>query len=273
MDQITIQNLEIFANHGVFPEENVLGQKFVLSAVLHTDTRRAGKTDTLEYSIHYGEVSHFIKAFVESHTCKLLESVAEQLAEELLLAFPLLEKVDLEIKKPWAPIGLPLETVSVKISRGWHTAYIALGSNMGDKKQYLDQAVHALAEHRCCQVAEVADYIETAPYGGVEQDTFLNGVLRLRTLLPPQELLELLHEIEQSAGRERIIHWGPRTLDLDILFYDQMITDTMTLHIPHIDMQHRDFVLKPLDQIAPYLRHPVLNRTIHELYLELQKNL
>ena len=269
MDQITIQNLEVFAKHGVFPEENILGQKFVLSAVLYTNTRKAGKTDTLENSIHYGEVSHFIKNFVEGHTFKLLESVVEHLAEELLLAFPLLEQIELEIKKPWAPIGLPLDTVSVKIKRGWHTAYLALGSNMGDKEAYLDGAVRALSDHRFCEVKEVADYIVTEPYGGVEQDCFLNSALCLRTLLPPDELLDLAHEIEQAAGRERLIHWGPRTLDVDILFYDDLIVDTPVLHIPHIDLHRRDFVLKPLNQIAPYLRHPILQKTIGELYQEL----
>ena len=80
MDKISIKNLEVFANHGVFPEENVLGQKFVITAVMHTDTRNAGRTDNLEQSIHYGELSHFIKKHVESHTFMLIERVAETLA-------------------------------------------------------------------------------------------------------------------------------------------------------------------------------------------------
>ena len=134
MDQIQIKNLEVFAKHGVFPEENVLGQKFVISAVLYTATREAGKTDDLTKSIHYGEISHWIKRFLEEHTYQLLETAAERLAEELLLQTERLERVRLQLQKPWAPIGLHLETVSVEIERGWHTAYIALGSNMGDKK-------------------------------------------------------------------------------------------------------------------------------------------
>ena len=80
-----------------------------------------------------------------------------------------------------------------------------------------------------------------------------------------QELLEKLHEIEQHANRERIIHWGPRTLDLDIIFYDKLVYEDENLIIPHIDMQNRDFVLAPMNQIAPYLRHPVLNQTISQL--------
>lgn len=265
MDKITIHRLEIFAKHGVYPEENVLGQKFVISAVLHTSTRKAGITDDLEYSVNYGEVSHFIQRFVTEHTWKQLESVAEQLAQALLLEYPLVEQVDLEIRKPWAPVGLPLDTVSVAITRGWHTAYIALGSNMGDKKGYLDMAVKRLDERKDCQVKKVSDYLVTAPYGGMEQDDFLNGALELRTMLDPEELLEALHQIEQEANRVREIHWGPRTLDLDILLYDDLVLDTPDLHIPHIELHLRDFVLIPMAQIAPWKRHPLLGKTVEEL--------
>lgn len=268
MDKIRIKNLEIFANHGVFPEENTLGQKFIISAVLYTDTRKAGKSDELTESIHYGEVSHFIKNFVQGHTWKLLESVVENLAEALLLEYPLLKQVDLEIQKPWAPIGLPLETASVEISRAWHTAYIALGSNMGDKKGYLDQAVQMLASQPDCQVKCVSDYIVTKPYGGVEQDDFLNGALELRTLLEPEELLQRLHDIEQAANRERKIHWGPRTLDLDILLYDDSVVDTPDLQIPHAEMHMRDFVLIPLEQIASWVRHPLNRKTVRQMLKE-----
>lgn len=269
MDKIEIKELEIFANHGVFPEENVLGQKFVISATLYTSTRTAGLTDDLTASIHYGEVSQMITKFVQEHTYKLLETVVENLARMLLLTLPSLQKVTLKIEKPWAPVGLPLKTVSVEITREWHTAYIALGSNLGDKQKYLDDAVQGLADTEDCIVEQVSDYLVTEPYGGVEQDVFLNGALKLRTLLTPEELLDRLHELEQAAHRERIVHWGPRTLDLDILLYDQMIIDTPVLHVPHIDMENRDFVLIPLTELAPYYRHPVLNKTISQLLKEL----
>lgn len=265
MDKITIQNLEVFAKHGVFPEENVLGQKFVISAVLYTSTRKAGITDELAYSVNYGEVSHFIKNYVESHTWKLLESVVEHLAEEILLHFPLLNQVDLEIKKPWAPIGLPLDTVSIEISRKWHTVYIALGSNIGDTRGFLDFAVHMLEKRSDCQVQKVSDYLVTKPYGGVEQDDFLNGALELKTMLNPEELLDALHEIEKAAHRERKTHWGPRTLDLDILLYDDLVFDTKDLHIPHVEMHLRDFVLIPMAQIAPWKRHPLTGKTMEEM--------
>lgn len=265
MDKIRIKNLEVFANHGVFPEENKLGQKFLVSAELYTDTRNAGRSDNLEDSIHYGEVCHQIRDFLQQHTYKLLERAAEQLCEELLLSVPRLERLRLEIKKPWAPIGLSLETVSVEIQRGWHRAYIALGSNMGDKKGYLNQAVSQLDAAEGCAVEKVSDFLVTAPYGNVEQDDFLNGCLLLRTLLSPRELLALLHEIEQKANRKREVRWGPRTLDLDILLYDDQIVDSEDLRVPHIEMHKRDFVLKPLAQIAPYARHPIMGKTAAQL--------
>lgn len=264
-DEIRIQNLEVFANHGVFQEETNLGQKFLFSLTMYTDTRKAGKSDCLEESIHYGEVSQFITEYTKTHTRKLIEAAAEDLATALLLHYPLLKGVTLELEKPWAPVGLPLETVSVKISRFWHRSYIALGSNLGDKKAYLDQAVKALHEHPQCRVQKVSSYLVTEPYGGVEQDDFLNACLALDTLLSPQELLDLLHEIEQAAHRERLIHWGPRTLDLDILLYDNEVLETEDLIIPHIEMHKRNFVLKPLAEIASYKRHPILGKTVGEL--------
>lgn len=267
-DKIQIKNLEVFANHGVFPEETRLGQKFLISLVMYLDTRRAGKADDLEKSVNYGEVSSFMTAYMKEHPCKLIEAAAESLAEELMLRYSLLEGITLEVKKPWAPVGLPLETVSVEITRFWHKAYIGLGSNMGDKKDYLDQAVKALNETRGCRVEKVSSYLVTEPYGGVEQDDFLNACLILKTFLPPQELLERLHEIEQAAHRERVIHWGPRTLDLDILLYDDEILETEDLVIPHVEMHLREFVLKPLSEIAPNKRHPIYQKTIAQLAAE-----
>lgn len=270
LDKIEIKELEVFANHGVYPEENVLGQKFVISATLFTRTRLAGLTDELSASINYGEVSHMITDFTRKHTYKLLESLAENLAEMLLCSLSGLEKITLKIEKPWAPVGLPLKTVSVEITRKWHIAYIAFGSNMGDKKMYIDNGIRGLAETKGCRIEAISDYLITEPYGVTDQDEFLNGVLKMRTLLTPGELLVRLHQLEQAANRERIIHWGPRTLDLDILFYDNEIIDTVELHVPHIDMENRDFVLKPMVEIAPYLRHPVLNLTMEQLLKKLE---
>ena len=270
MDQIRINNLEVYCNHGVFPEENKLGQKFVVSCVMYVDTRKAGLTDELDASVHYGLVSHLLKKEMEENTFMLIERLAEHLAEKVLTYDDKIKKVDIEIKKPWAPIGLPVEYVSVKITRMWHEAFVAFGSNMGNKKEYLENAIEGLKNSKGCKVDKVSSIIETEPYGGVEQDVFLNGALKLRTLLTPEELLDRLHELEQEANRERLIHWGPRTLDLDILLYDNLVMESDELCIPHVDMQNRDFVLRPMAEIAPYKRHPVYGKTMKEMYAELE---
>lgn len=264
-DEIRIKELQIFAHHGVFDFETKNGQNFYVNAVLYTDTKKAGKTDELSDSTNYGEVCQFLHDFLTEHTYKLLEAAVEQTAVELLRRFPLIRGVELELRKPEAPIPLPFESVSICIRRFWHTAYVALGSNMGDKKKYLDDALKELAESENIRLKKTASYIESEPYGGVEQDCFLNSICCMETLLSPEELLDELHRIEQLADRKREIHWGPRTLDLDIIYYDDWVMDSKDLTIPHADMTNRTFVLEPLCELAPYLRHPVSGLTTKQM--------
>lgn len=265
MDQIRIKDLEIFCSHGVYPEETKLGQKFLVSCTLYVDTRRAGKTDDLDASVNYGTISHLMKKQMEEETYLLIEAAAEHLAEKILLSDEKIRAVDLEIKKPWAPIGLPLDTASVRIHRKWHVAYVAFGSNMGEKEKYIENALEGIRNTELCRIRRVSTIIRTEPYGGVAQDVFLNGVLKVETLLTVHELLARLHELEQEAGRERLIHWGPRTLDLDIIFYDDDIIEEEEICVPHVDMQNREFVLAPMAEIAPYKRHPVYGKTMKEM--------
>lgn len=264
-DEIRIENLEVFAHHGVFAEEKEKGQQFYVNAVLYTDLRPAGLADDLTLSTHYGEVSLFIHKWLQEHTYDLIETAAETTATEILLQFPLVRALDLEIRKPEAPIPLQFTSVSVKIHRGWHDAYIAFGSNMGDSRRYIADAIETLAKDKLIKIEKISDMITTKPYGGVAQEDFLNGVFHAQTLYTPAELLARLHEVEKEAGRERKVHWGPRTLDLDIIFYDKLVYEDEALVIPHVDMQNRDFVLKPMAQIAPNFRHPILQKTMTEL--------
>jgi dihydroneopterin aldolase/2-amino-4-hydroxy-6-hydroxymethyldihydropteridine diphosphokinase len=270
MDSIKIKRLEVFANHGAMPEENILGQKFLISAELFCNLRNAGQTDNLEETINYARVAACIKQQTEEHTFHLIERLAEYLAENLLLTFSQVEQIIIEVEKPWAPIMLPLETVSVTITRGWHRAFLSIGSNLGDKKAHLDLALKRLGEDKQTVVEQVSGYRVTAPVGGVEQDDFLNGAVQIRTLRSPQELLELLHEIEKEQKRERKIHWGPRTVDLDILLYDNEVVQEEDLTIPHPEMSGRMFVLDPMCEIAPYTRHPLSGKTMIQLREDLR---
>lgn len=268
MDQIKIKKLEVFAKHGVLSEENVLGQKFLISVNMYCDTQKAGRTDELTASVNYAEVAELIEKSAKEKVFRLIERLAWYLAKKILVTYPKIQKVDIEIEKPWAPVHLPLETVAVQISREWTTAYLSIGSNMGDKEKNIRDAIELLEEDETHVIAQ-ADLIETEPVGYTEQDDFLNTAVAIRTLRSPDELLELIASIEEKLGRERVIHWGPRTIDLDIILYGQEIVRTEKLLIPHIEMAKRMFVLEPLAQIAPYAMHPVLKKTVLELKEEL----
>jgi len=272
MDEIRIDNLKIFAHHGVFEHENINGQNFFVNAVLYTDTEKAGRLDELECSTDYGSVCKLIHETMTHNTFRLIETVAQKTALEILKNFPLVKGVDIEIRKPEAPVKMDFESLSVKIHRSWHTAVIALGSNIGDSKKYIENAVEQLQNNEYIKDVRVSDLIVTKPYGYTEQKDFLNGALVCQTVLSPHGLLDLMHSIENSADRTREIHWGPRTLDLDLIFYDDTLIDTPDLTVPHIDMQNRAFVLEPLNQLVPYYRHPVLNLTVAQLLKRLEQH-
>ncbi len=147
-----------------------------------------------------------------------------------------------------------------------HTAFIGMGSNLGDRRAHLEGALRALGRHPRVEPCAVSPFIETEPVGGpAGQGPYLNGAARLSTTLAPRPLLRLLQEVERQGGRERNVRWGPRTLDLDLLLYEDRIINTPDLQVPHPRMHKRHFVLEPLSHIAPDAVHPVLGRTVRQL--------
>ena len=272
MDQIKIDNLEVYAYHGVFPEETRDGQIFQIDAVLYTDLRPAGEADELTLSTHYGEVCHFINRFLRENTYMLIEAAAENLTRELLLAFPRIERIELELKKPHAPIELPFENVSVMIERGWKQVYLGIGSNLGKRQELIEQAIMKLTKHKLIKDVKCSKIISTEPYGDTALYEFLNGAIELKTLMTPHKLLEFLHQIEAEAGRERKVHWGPRTLDLDILFYEDFVSNDPVLTVPHPDMENRLFVLEPLNELCPWYFNPVTGKSVRQMLRELKES-
>lgn len=145
--------------------------------------------------------------------------------------------------------------------------FIALGSNIGDREEHLLGAVAAVGRLTDTRITALSPFYDTEPVGGIPQNNFLNAVIRLASSLTPQELLKELMQIETSVfGRKREQRWGPRCIDLDILFYGSEVIDKPPdLLLPHPRLHERRFVLAPLADIAPEFIHPTLGRSISEL--------
>lgn len=148
--------------------------------------------------------------------------------------------------------------------------YIALGSNLGDRAGNLLRALQLLPAWGV-HIKKVSDFLETKAYGVTDQPDFLNAVARVETRLEPEQLLQVLLQVEKVMGRVRKRHWGERNIDLDLLLYGSLVYQSKTLTLPHPDMLNREFVLAPLAQLAPDLVHPVAGKTIQELWEGLEK--
>ena len=153
---------------------------------------------------------------------------------------------------------------------GVSIAAIALGSNLGDREQALQSAVALLGS--LGRVIAISSYLDTAPVGYVDQPRFLNGALLLETELPPLALLHELLTIERRMGRDRdhVPAKGPRVIDLDLIFYDDLVLETKELTLPHPAMHQRAFVLAPLAEVAPGWIHPLLRGSVAQLLAKLQ---
>lgn len=151
------------------------------------------------------------------------------------------------------------------------TAYIGIGSNLGSREGNCKQAIKLLLESGI-KVTKLSSMIETEPWGVKDQPKYINMAAKIETGLEPIKLLHLLKDIEDEMGRMQAVRWGPRVIDLDILFYDDLIIKTPDLEIPHPLIKDREFVLRPLLEIEPELRHPLLKKSVKELADELSKD-
>jgi 2-amino-4-hydroxy-6-hydroxymethyldihydropteridine diphosphokinase len=149
------------------------------------------------------------------------------------------------------------------------TAYLSLGSNLGNRKFNLKKAIRLLSDD-LVRVRRVSPIYETAPRELLDQPWFLNLALEIETVLSAEELLARIAHVEAELGRQRNLPKGPRTVDIDILLYDDLVVNSPELTIPHRSMHERRFVLEPLADLAPDLRHPELGRTITELLAGLE---
>lgn len=143
--------------------------------------------------------------------------------------------------------------------------YLGIGSNLGKRKENCIEAIRLLEENPFISVIKKSSFYETEPVGYKDQPPFINCVIEIETTLDPKKLLMVCQSIEETLGRERMRHWGPRTIDIDILLFNNKVIDEKDLKIPHPLMHERGFVLIPLLEIAPDAVHPVRKKKIKDL--------
>jgi 2-amino-4-hydroxy-6-hydroxymethyldihydropteridine diphosphokinase len=147
--------------------------------------------------------------------------------------------------------------------------FLGLGSNIGDKKENLLKTVAKISRHKHIKLIKCSSFYKTPPVGFKEQEPFLNCVLKIETDLSIYDLLKVTQEIEKSVGRKKTFKWGPRVIDVDILFYDNDKIDEPELKVPHPLVSERAFVLLPFAEIEKEFVHPILNKTIEKLLFDL----
>ena len=250
-DSIEVRGLRVRGRHGVLDAERRDGQEFLIDAVLAVDTRPAAASDDLSLTVDYAGLSERLAAIVAGSPVNLIETLAERLAQACL-ADPAVRQAEITVHKPNAPMGRPFGDVSVTISRERPVrVVIALGSNLGDRLRELQRAVDALAATPGLIVTAVSPVYETAPVGGPQQPDYLNAVVLAETSRPAADLLHRAHAIEAAAQRNRDVHWGPRTLDVDIVAYGEELNGDPVLTLPHPRAQERAFVLAPWRDADP----------------------
>ncbi|WP_297810569.1 2-amino-4-hydroxy-6-hydroxymethyldihydropteridine diphosphokinase [uncultured Finegoldia sp.] len=269
MDYLSIKDLEIYANHGVFQSEKELGQKFLVTIIMGYNMKKGAVSNNLEDSIHYGILSNEIYDYFRSESIDLIETVAYKLIEFIFKKYKIVQTLTVDIKKPWAPINLPLDTVKVSVSRKKRRYFLGLGSNIGDKTNYLELAISKLKEIDSIEISKISQMYKTKAWGNTNQDDFMNCAIELISFEEPEDLLKITQKIEIDLGRVRHEKWGPRTIDIDLLFCDDEIIYKDDLKIPHPFIQDRRFVLEPMMDIAEFFVHPVYRKNIRQLFLKL----
>jgi dihydroneopterin aldolase / 2-amino-4-hydroxy-6-hydroxymethyldihydropteridine diphosphokinase len=256
-DRIVLQGVSARGTHGVLDFEKRDGQTFVVDVTMVCDLQRAGRTDDLAATVNYAEVADDVVARITGPSFDLIERLAEVIADDVL-CHDLVESVEVVVHKPEAPVGHPFTDVQVRVERT-NAAHVvvALGSNLGDRGQTLTAAVQALRDLPGLTVASVSSIVETDPVGGPEQPPYLNAVAVGRATTEPEALLAALHRIEAQHGRTREVHWGARTLDLDLIQYGtpgsprEVVSDDPELTLPHPRAHERAFVLVPWADADP----------------------
>lgn len=251
MDKIVLKNLEFYGYHGYFPEENVLGQRFKVTIEAYGELSLSHTSGDLDDSVSYVDIYEVVKEVFFSKNYKILEQLGYDIGKAIISRFFRIKSVQVFVMKPEVPIPVTCDYFGIQQEVKRETiAYLGLGSNLGDREGYLNSAIHQLDFHKEIEVTKTSKVYETDPFGYEDQGMFLNMVVEVKTSLSPRALLKYCNHIESNLLRQRDVRWGPRTIDVDILTYEDYTSDEEILTLPHPGVSERAFVLLPLKDVA-----------------------
>lgn len=261
LDRIEVIGIRGWGHHGVLASEKELGQEFSVDITLWLSTGPAGRADALSRTVDYAAVVADVHAEITTSSHDLIETLAERIATRVLTGHgdPLVRRTAVVVHKPAAPVGTPVADVRVSITR--HAApvpaVLSLGTNLGDRTAHLARALELLAAEPDLEVSWTGPVMETEPVGGpADQGAFLNTVIGVETMLGPFDLLAAAQRLERDAHRERLVRWGPRTLDVDVITYGSHRSQDPELRLPHPLAHRRAFVLAPWHAARPEAQLP-----------------
>lgn len=252
MNQISLKGLKIFGYTGCLPEEKQNGQYFIIDIDMFFKSIPGALTDDLNDTVNYSQVYERVETLVKESKFDLIEFLARKIGCTILDTQPLTNEVRVTVKKPDAPVDGTFDYMMTTITVKRREAVIGFGSNMGDRKEIIEEALRRISGHPDIKIKKLSSLYETEPVGYEDQDDFLNGVAVIETYLDPYDLLHFLLKTEDDLHRVRTIKNGPRTIDLDILLYEGFNEQTRELTVPHPRMYERAFVLVPLKQVGLY---------------------
>ena len=257
-NQIIIRNLKIFAYHGVHDFEKNNGQNFIINIIININKIPGFHTDNIQDTINYSDIIKLVNKTVTENKYNLIEKLAEIISEQIFLNFKSVISIEITVKKPDIKKNLDFDYVAVKIKRyrnlnnnlksnSKKRAILALGSNLGDRVNYLNSAIEAIKKLPDTEILKISKFHETEPLTSNTNNQDINNkdincCVEIQTSYSPEMLMGMCLGIESAHNRTREYKWCPRTLDIDILTYENEIRNSEYLTLPHPCMHERDFI-------------------------------
>ncbi len=250
MHQIILKDLVFYSHIGVFDFEKTEGQEFRLDLVLEFGYIEAADQDDLQKTCNYAEIYQLLTEYFAKSRVNLLEYACSEIIDLLLDYDASIVSADLTLKKPEAPIEGQFAYMAVREKRKRNNlVYLSLGSNLGDSAAILKQAIERIEVLPEVSHLRASEFIQTMPWGKTDQPNFVNAAVELIYRGSPFKLLRQCQKIESDLGRKRLVKWGPRLIDIDIIFFDDLEINSPELIIPHPYFRERDFVMEPIMEL------------------------